>query len=146
MLSDFVELTQAVEDFCAFIETLPRSSLKGKTWGPQSVLAHLVYYHELYVRQAQAFLDGKPVRLFRGTYRELNSQIASSHRDIPIPQLVRRFRTANRRLGKIYMTCDPDHIVISIKEGVQPYSLNKLVPAVTSHVRNHHREIKKIRS
>jgi hypothetical protein len=142
-LNDFAELTQVIEDFCAFIESLPRQSLKGKTWGVQSILAHLVYYHELYVRQAQAFLDGKPVKLFQGSYNELNAQIVRDYRKIPVSKLVRRLRTANQRLGKIYAACDPKLVIVPIKESVQPHRLDKLVKAVTGHVRNHQRQIKR---
>ena len=142
-MNDLAELTNAVEDFCGFIETLPRSSSKEKTWGPHSVLAHLVYYHELYVRQAQAFLSDKPVKLFRGAYYELNAQVAQRYRNIPDAKLTRRFRAANRRLGKIYAAHDPRRVVVPIKEGVQPHRLDKLVRAVTAHVRNHQRQLEK---
>ena len=56
----FVPLDQAVEDFCRFIENLPPEVATQQAWGPKEVLAHLVYYHELYVAQAQAYLAGTP--------------------------------------------------------------------------------------
>ena len=142
-MDDFFALAQAVDDFCQLIENLPPETLQEKTWGPQAILAHLVYYHELYVKQAQAFLDDTPTKLFQGPYYELNAQVVKNCRRIPIPILVRRFQSANRRLGKIYRACDPEQVIVPIKQGVQPHRLDKLVRAVTSHVRNHQRQIEK---
>jgi hypothetical protein len=81
--------------------------------------------------------------LYQGTYRDLNVQIAERWRDVPIEKLVRRFRTANRRLGKIYAACDPQSIVVPIKAGVKPHPLAKLVREVAAHVRNHQSQIKR---
>ena len=142
-MNDFALLTQAVDSFCAFVESLPLSELESKTWGPKSVLAHLVYYHELYVIQAQASLDNKPVKLFEGGYYELNARIAERWRDVPVEKLVRRFQSANRRLEKIYATCDPRFVIVPIKAGVKPHPLTKLVREVTAHVRNHQHQIEK---
>ncbi|MBI5031626.1 MAG: hypothetical protein HZB51_13945 [Chloroflexi bacterium] len=142
-MNDFAELNQAVDSFCQFVESLPQKELTRKTWGPKSILAHLVYYHELYTKQAQACLDRKPIKLYDGTYRDLNAQIAERWRDVPIEKLVRRFKSANRRLGKIYATHDPRLVLVPIKQGVKPYPLAKLVPEVAAHVRNHQRQMKK---
>ncbi len=142
-MNGFAELDQAVDAFCQFVQSLPPKSLAGQAWGPKSILAHLVYYHELYVAQAQAFLNRQPVKLYAGTYRDLNAQIAERWRDVPVEKLVRRFKRANRRLGKIYATCDPQLVIVPIKQGVKPHSLAKLVRAVAAHVRNHQKQIEK---
>jgi len=142
-VDDFAALDQAVEEFCQLIETLPRQALRAEGWGPKSILIHLVYYHELYVAQAQAFLDHKPLKLFQGAYYTLNAQVVQKNRLVPITKLVKRFRIANRRLGKIYAMCDPVQVIVPIKLGVAPHQLSKLVRAVTSHVKNHQRQIEK---
>jgi len=144
-MNDFGELDQAVDSFCEFIESLPAKELADKTWGPKEVLAHLVYYHELYVKQAQACLDGKPIRLYEGAYYNLNAQIAERSRTVPTEKLVRRFKRANHRLKKIYTTNDPRLVVVPIKANVQPHPLSKLVSEVAAHVRHHQRQLKKIR-
>ena len=137
----FAPLDQAVEDFCWFMQNLPQEAATQRAWGPKEVLAHLVYYHELYVAQAQAFLAGTRVELPKGRYSDLNAEAAERCRDVPIDELVRRLRIANRRLGESYAEGNPDEIVVPIKTGVRPYRLAKLIPEVAAHIRNHQRQL-----
>ena len=134
-------LDQAVEDFCQFIQNLPQEDATQRAWGPKEVLAHLVFYHELYVAQAQAFLAGSRVKLPKGRYSDLNAEAAERCRDVPMDELVGRLRIANRRLGELCAAGDPDQIVVPIKSGIRPYRLAKLIPEVASHIRNHQRQL-----
>jgi len=59
-MNDTNRLTDTVNQFCRFMETLPASALVGQDWGPKEVLAHLVYHHELYVTLVQAFVARAP--------------------------------------------------------------------------------------
>ena len=137
----FAPLDQAVEDFCRFMQNLPPEATAQRDRGPKEVLAHLVFYHELYVAQAQAFLAGTSVDLPKGRYSELNAEAAERFRDVPIDELVRRLRIANRRLGELCAEGDPEEIVVPIKTGIKPYRLAKLIPQVASHIRNHQRQL-----
>ena len=137
----FAPLDQAVEDFCQFIQNLPQEDATQRAWGPKEVLAHLVFYHELYVAQAQAFLAGTSADLPKGRYSELYAEAAERFRGVTIDEMVKRLRIANRRLSELCAAGDPDQIVVPIKTGVRPYRLAKLIPEVASHIRNHQRQL-----
>ncbi len=47
-------LTASIEAFCRIVEQLPAHAFLVKPWGPRQVLAHLVFWHEIYVRQIEA--------------------------------------------------------------------------------------------
>jgi hypothetical protein len=140
-MREFSLLEQAVEAFCSFIEALPEDAMVEQNWGPKEVLAHLVYWHEVYVSQAQSYLRGEPVDLPQGRYSDLNARAVENSRGIPVAQLTARFRAANHALGQISMDCDPDQVVIPIKSGVRAYTLAELVAEVLPHIRNHHRKL-----
>lgn len=82
-------LDDAVEEFCRFVQSLGPDITAQETWGPKEVLAHLVFYHELYVAQVEAFLAGSPVDLPRGRYSDLNAAAVQRYRDLaaqsPVP-------------------------------------------------------------
>lgn len=137
----FASLDQAVEDFCRFMQNLPPEATTQRDQGPMEVLAHLVFYHELYVAQAQAFLAGTSVDLPKGRYSELYAEAAERFRGVPIDEMVKRLRIANRRLGELCAEGDAEEIVVPIKTGIKPYRLAKLIPQVTSHIRNHQRQL-----
>jgi hypothetical protein len=140
---DFDTLEQEVEAFCQFIESLPPKALLEQSWGPKEVLAHLLFYHELYVSQTRAVLSGQPLELLTARYRDLNAQVAESSRGVPVQELLFRLRAANCQLGELVAGCDPVQVVLPIKKGVKPYPLTVLIPEVTSHIRNHRRQLQK---
>lgn len=137
----FAPLDQAVEDFCRFMQNLPPEAAAQRDQVPMEVLAHLVFYHELYVAQAQAFLAGTSVDLPKGRYSELYAEAAERFRGVTIDEMVKRLRIANRRLGELCAEDDAEEIVVPIKTGVRPYRLAKLIPEVASHIRNHQRQL-----
>lgn len=140
-MKDYSLLEQVVDAFCSFIETLPEEALVEQTWGPKEVLAHLVYWHEVYVSQAQSYIRGEPVDLPKGRYSDLNALAVEDSRGVPVAALTARFRAANQVLGQILMDCDPDQVVIPIKTGVRAYTLAELVAEVLPHIGNHHRKL-----
>jgi hypothetical protein len=142
-MKDFAQLEQAVEAFCRFIEDLPEEALAEQAWGAKEVLAHLVYWHEVYVSQAQCLLSGEPVPILQGRYRDLNALAVERSRGVPVAELVRRFRAANRTLGEILLECDPQQVIIPIKTGVRSYTLTRLIAEVHAHVRGHLQKLKR---
>lgn len=47
-------LTNTVEDFCVWIESLPAEETRTQAWGPREILAHLVHWHEQIYRAEQS--------------------------------------------------------------------------------------------
>ena len=137
------KLHQTVDAFCQFIETLPAAALKEREWGPKEVLAHILYHHENYVAEIEAQLTGRPYNLPKGRFSDLNAQAAASSHGVPVEELLHRLRTADEQLRNFYRLHDPKTLVINIKQGGKSWTLAELVPAVESHVRNHHQRLKK---
>jgi len=115
-MNDLEKLETTVEDFCRFIERLPKAAVI-EEWSPKEVLAHLVFWHESYVAQVEALLSGTPFELPRGRFSDLNARAVDINRRGSVAKLVRRFRAANERLCALYATHDPAAIVLEIKQG-----------------------------
>jgi hypothetical protein len=142
-MNDLEKLETTVEGFCRFIEGLPKAAMIEQEWGPKQVLAHLVFWHESYVAQIEALIDGAPFELPRGRFSDMNAQAVVASRGASIAKLVRRFRAADERLRALYATHDPATIALEIKQGAKRWRLADLVPAVEAHVRNHHRQLER---
>jgi hypothetical protein len=142
-MTDRERLQTTVEAFCRFIEGLPQDALAEREWGPKEVLAHLVYYHELYVAQMDALLAGAPFEPPQGRYSDLNAQAVARSRGVPPAELVARFRAANRRFCELAASPQAQALVLEIKRGVKPRRLDSLIPEIEAHVRNHLRQLAK---
>jgi hypothetical protein len=143
-MNDPARLRTTVEEFCRFIEGLPKAAMIEQEWGPKEVLAHLVFWHESYVAQIEALIGGAPFELPRGRFSDLNAQAVAANRGLPFAKLVRRFRVADERLRALYAAHDPAAIVLEIKQGSKRWRLVDLVSAVEAHVRNHHRQLERL--
>ena len=136
-------LTDTVEAFCSWIESLPPRRLREQDWGPKEALAHLIYWHEHYLAQTKAALAGKTPRLPAGRFADLNAQAVAKYRALEGAALVRRFRSANRRLCALASGNDPRKIAFRIKQDSRLWRLSDLIPAAQAHIRNHLRALKK---
>ncbi len=85
-----LELNETVASFVSFVGALPRAALRPSRWGPREVLAHLVYWHEHYVRIVRARLDGRDPRLPDSSFTELNAVAILGLRDMTIAKMLRR--------------------------------------------------------
>jgi len=142
-MNDSVRLTETVDQFCQFITALPASALVEQDWGPKEVLAHLVYYHELYVKLVEAFIAGVPAVPPKGRFQDLNAQAVAASRGVTPVELVERLQKANHRLVKLYQQHDPSKITVEIKAGAKLRTLAELIPEVEAHIRNHLRKLSK---
>jgi hypothetical protein len=137
-------LTNTVEKFCGWVESLPAEETRPQSWGPREILAHLVYWHEQYIAQGKAILSGRKYPAPRGRFADMNSIAAAKFQKTPIVKLTARFRNANRRLCRLARGSSARKIAFSIKQGSKRWRLPDLIPAVEAHVRNHLRALKKV--
>jgi hypothetical protein len=110
-LSDIEKLDKTVHSFCQFIRELPEAALVEQAWGPREVLAHLVFWHELYASEFEARTTDT---LFWGptdTPTAINTMAVGANRSISVDELLRRFQVANGRLLHFGRTLDPQTIV-----------------------------------
>lgn len=144
-MDDIDRLDESVEAFCHLIEGLPEPALAEQPWGPKEVLAHLAYHHETYVRQAAARAAGEPFTPTAARWIEVNARAAAESKGVPVAELLRRLREAQRQLAVIYRACAPGNITMILKQGSKRRTLATLVPAVESHFRSHHRQLRRKR-
>lgn len=137
-------LHSTVLSFCQWLRRLPRKrwTVAEGEWGPQEVLAHLVFWHEYYVAAIRSFLAGQHAAPPEGSYNEVNARAVAILRQTPPAELLQRFREASERLIHIYRTHDPSAILIATREGAAPRSLIELVPEIEAHVHHHHQELR----
>jgi hypothetical protein len=136
-IDDLVRLTETVEDFCAWIESLPARDLRAQSWGAREVLAHLVFWHEYYCVQSRAAPAGKSSSLPAGRFTDINARAVEKYRALAPRALAARFRSVNRRLCRLAAASDPRKIAFRLKEDSQMWKLSELIPAVEAHIRNH---------
>jgi len=142
-IKDIDRLTLTLEEFCATIEGLPARAYLVKPWGPRQVLAHLVFWHEIYVRQVDAGQAGIGWLLPEGTLKTLNEEAVASLASVGIPTMLARFRAANTRLCRL--AADPRSAAahVQVKRDSKSWPLSEFIPHVETHVRRHGEEIRR---
>ena len=135
---DTERLHQTIEDFCVFFETLPPEALREQEWGPMEVLAHLVYWHESYVAQAEAALAGVPFIPPEGRFREMNAQAVARDRGKSAQEQLARLRRADLRLCLLARDERAADISIETKQGAKRRPLQDFLNRVEAHIRSHH--------
>lgn len=122
-MSDIARLRATVETFCQFIEALPSATVVEQAWGPKEVLAHLVFHHESYVDQVEAYCEGEPFAPPRGRFSDINAQAVAGSRGVPGLELIQRFLEANETLCTLYETVAPRRLSWKLNKGQSPARL-----------------------
>jgi hypothetical protein len=130
-------LTDTVESFCLWLESLPARELRPQPWGPREVLAHLVFWHEYYSTQSVAALAGKATPIPAARFAEINTRAVNKFQALSPQVLAGRFRAANRRLCRLALANEPRTIIFRLKADSQAWKLSDLIPAAAGHIRNH---------
>lgn len=136
-------LTASVEAFCGTIGKLPARAFLEKPWGPRQVLAHLVFWHETYVRQVEAGLAGIGWLFPEGTLKELNARAVASLSGVGVPTMLARFRTANSRLCRLAADPRSAGARVQLKRDTKSWPLSEFILEVEAHVRRHGEEIRR---
>ena len=136
-------LTSSVETFCRTVEQLPAHAFLVKPWGPRQVLAHLVFWHEIYVRQIEAGRAGIGWLFPVGTLKELNEEAVASLAAVGVPTMLARFRAANTRLCRLAADPNTAGARVQLKRDTKSWPLSEFILQVESHVRRHGDEIRR---
>ncbi|MDD5469132.1 MAG: DinB family protein [Anaerolineales bacterium] len=139
-------LTEAVEAFVAYMESLPPAQL-GKSpderWWPREVLSHLVFWHEHYVQIAGAIVQGREPDLYRETFIVLNARAARQEQDTPIPELLRRFRDAQEKLATIAADERAPGLHWSFRQGSKSRRFDEDLDMIARHILGHVRQLRR---
>lgn len=138
-LGDLEMLRETVDAFCRFMSALPEAALADQAGGPKGVLAYLVFWHERCVAQIEAILAEAPFTGPEGRLKDLNAQAVEAGRDLPVAELVRRFKSADERLRQFAETLDPQNIVVKMQ--AHQSTLDGVISGLTTHIRNQQRKL-----
>ncbi len=136
-------LTASIEAFCRIVEQLPAHAFLVKPWGPRQVLAHLVFWHEIYVRQIEAGQAGIGWLFPEGTLKTLNEEAVASLAAVGVPTMLARFRAANTRLCRLAADPKTAGARVQLKRDTKSWPLSEFILQVELHVRRHGEEIQR---
>lgn len=132
-------LRSTVDEFCQFISKLPPAALEEKAWGPKEVLAHLEFWHQSFVSQAEAIVTGNPLELPQGRFGDISMRVVAASRNVSVEALLYRFQAANKRLCDFSQKHDPERIMLVLKKGSVARTLKRVMIEEADHIRTHHR-------
>lgn len=138
-----LELRETVASLASFIGSLPPAALHPSRWGPREVLAHLVYWHEHYVRIVRARLDGREPRLPGSSFVALNAVAVESLRGVTVAEMVRRLLSAQRKLKRVDGDARRARVHVRIKSGAKAWAWGEFVRRIEGHIRGHEQALRR---
>lgn len=136
-------LSTAVDAFCGYIEGLPAEALVDKAWGPKEVLAHILYWQEVWVAEAEAVLAGRPYSLPEGRFEDVNSEVARASHGVPVDDLLSCLRAVQERLRRVASEPGAGDILLQLKMGAAQQPLEWLILGEAEHIRDHQRTLER---
>jgi hypothetical protein len=138
------QLDELVDRLIGVIDDLPESKLRPAAWGPREMLVHIVFAHEMYVRNLSAVAKGEPPPLWVGRYLDQNAQALESNRDATVPQLIDRLRAAHQLLKDLAVEPRVVGTPFYFKAGSKPRTLAGAIGEVCGHFRGHIADIRRL--
>lgn len=142
-MENIERLRATVQAFCQFIEALPEEALQEQIWGPNEILAHLLFHHKGYLSQFKAVHSQRPFTIPKGRFSDLNTQAVAASRGNSITDMFGKFQEANEELCALYHEIDPCSTVLVIRQGTQPRPLAGLIVEIEAHIYNHKGKLEK---
>jgi hypothetical protein len=137
------ELDANVTEFAELIARLPRELLRPTSWGPREILAHIVFAHEIYVRELRATARGGPPELFAHTGQEQNRMAVAENGSVSVDELLRRLMSAQRKLAKLVVRPDVQAVSFYYRATSQPREVPQAMRLIAGHFRGHMRDVRK---
>ncbi len=119
-----------------------RNSYSAKTagsWSGKDILAHLTYWHELYVRNLLAEEEKKKFVFPNTRASELNKEGVSEYKHFPDEELLKRFVNAQTIIERVITGGMITEMTYS--KGEKPYPILKFLEVVSKHVKGHISEL-----
>jgi hypothetical protein len=128
----------------AFISTAEQARLADQVfaeWDKSDIVRHVTFWHMNYADNLEAEEAKTKVPLLEGRYVDINENGVESLRTVKLPQLCSMLRAAHARIGRVV-----EHGKVrsmTYKEGSRRYTLKELLEVVNSHIRGHHKDLKR---
>ena len=139
------DLAQAVASFAHLVERVRVRRPADGGWGEHEVLAHLVFWHEHYVRLARAQLAGTNAPLPTATLKSLNAAAVRLLADEPLRVLTRRLRVAQAKLEIMSRLFDMSRVRVQLRAGSKAWTWPEFLRRVTGHIRSHESQLRRAR-
>jgi len=130
-------LGEAAEALRRSLEGLPPEALREKAWGPREVVAHLVYWMEDHVAQAEALGAGRPIVPLEGTFDAVNARAVEAARGVPAAALLARFEAACAHLIACAGRPEGRSARLVLKKGSAPRPLDWFLRGEAEHIHWH---------
>jgi hypothetical protein len=138
VLTAVERLQTAVSEFRTYIRSLPAERLRHKAWGARETLAHLVFWLERYVTQAEALLAGEKVMLVNGRFDDLNLQFIAEHEHVPVENWLARHQSACDYLCDVVQQPDSAQLILTLKKASSfQHTLLHYLTEEAGHIRAH---------
>lgn len=132
-----VRLRETVNEFAAYLESLPPALTSPQAWGPREVLAHISYWHERYVEIIESAAAGHEPSPLSASFRDLNARAVEAMAHESIRTMARRLIKAQGRLEAIAPEARRRRLRVAIKAGAKQWPVGELLVRVEGHIRGH---------
>ena len=117
-------------------------------WSPRQVLAHVLWWHERYLKVLSAKVDGRARPKLAGTLDDINVVGVEAYGGRSIDDLADTLRTKEHALESLFAVlherpaAERSRMRILTRDGSQPVDLDGLVKRITDHLHGHARDIR----
>ena len=117
-------------------------------WSPRQVLAHVVWWHERYLKVLSAKIDGRARPKLAGTLDDINVAGVAAYGGRSIDDLADTLRAKEHALESLLSVlfelpaAQRARLRILTRDGSTPVDLDGLVKRITGHLHGHARDIR----
>ncbi len=136
-------LDKVVEEGLGYFEG-PAGSSQARVgdWGPEEVLAHLVFWHEASVRGMEFVANGAPPHRLELPVDEANARAVAERRGNGLPELVADARRVHLRFAEAARAVGDPYATVVIRADGSEADVRQRFDITTNHWREHVRQLR----
>ena len=138
------ELHAAVAAFARAYPGLSAAPPRPGEWRPEQVLAHLVYWHERYVRLLSAQLAGRSEEAPAATLKRQNADAVAALAGVPPARLLERLAAAQAALELIDADPRSRDLHIRLAKGAMARPWPVFAGRIPAHYRGHLEDLRRL--
>jgi hypothetical protein len=136
------DLAAAVDAFVASYRAVAPDDAVSDAWTASDVLRHVAHWHDDYALNLEAELAGSSHVVPNVPYYRLNQAGVESLRSHPDGEVLEMLANAQARLAASIGTGRIHHV--TYRAGSPPYTLDKFLQVVVSHIQGHAKVLRRI--